>query len=396
MQFDTIYINNCTGRLDNTVLDATSCTPATVGTSDIFSTFPTLLPPGNHPRLLLNGPCLWFESWSDTSIKDEQDHIEFYLYEVLCVWQFNKRYNSPIGLIAQDCEIKEFDMIETWCLKHNKTFSIYTNEYGLLDGLEHTRYADWPIIHLDTFSLCYGYDPAEIKPLDQYTIAQPIQYRFNCFTYRWDQHRMLAAGMLREMGGNCVTHYHRTRATPVKWPYKQSTRYIRLLNTKNALDSRVPLTVEAHTILAVSQSDSAVPLNPHTLSTDRLEPYILSSFASVVCETNYEYPWAQLSEKTVNAARFETPFLLLAGPRSLELCRQWGLKTFDQWWDESYDQEVDPLKRFDLVFDIIERLQKMSLAELTEIKADMKQTLLHNRNLFRTGEIKKNLIKGYK
>ena len=107
MHFDSIYINNCTGKLNHTVVDATSITPVS-GTApdDITQNLPILLPPGNHPRFILNGPCLWLESWSDSTIKDEKDHIEFYLYEVLSVWQINQRYNSPIGIIAQDCSIK--------------------------------------------------------------------------------------------------------------------------------------------------------------------------------------------------------------------------------------------------------------------------------------------------
>ena len=156
----------------------------------------------------------------------------------------------------------------------------------------------------------------------------------------------------------------------------------------------MPLSVESHTIDAVdSEEFTHVPINDEPLLTDALEPFYLRSFCSVVCETNYEYPWGQISEKTINAARYETPFIIAGGPGSLELCRQWGLKTFNQYWSESYDSIIDPVERLDAILDIIIDLQKKSVEELTEIKAHMAPILLHNRNLFRTGEIKKNIVK---
>ena len=393
--FDTIYINNCTGELNHSVIDATSITPADdVGTSkDITLKLPKLLPPGDYTRFILNGPCLWFESWSDNNIKDLSQHIEFYLFEVLSVFRGETRYNAPGGTIDSACAILEFDMIDSWCADHGKTYSIYTNEYRMLDSLQSTRYAAWPIQCLDTFSLGYAYYKDEdFRPKYKDNIYLPIQYRFNCFTYRWDQHRMFASALLSQQDGNIVTHYHETAGAKLKWPFSMSKYSNRIINAKNALQHLVPLSLESHMTVA-TKPDQFLPTNPLVLEPNLLEPYYLKSFCSLVCETNYEYPWGQISEKTINAIRFETPFLLLAGPRSLELLQHWGLKTFNTWWDESYDQEIDPVKRMDAVIKIIDSIHRLSINDLTAIKQDMKSVLLHNRNLYRTGEIRKNQIK---
>ena len=130
------------------------------------------------------------------------------------------------------------------------------------------------------------------------------------------------------------------------------------------------------------------------LTTDSIEEYYLQSFASLVCETNYEYPWGQLSEKTINPIRFENAFILLAGPGSLELAKQWGFKTFSQWWDESYDTIIDPCQRMDAVLSVVDTITNYTFEELTEIKKEMAPTLLHNRNLTRTNEAKQNMMKG--
>ena len=47
----------------------------------------------------------------------------------------------------------------------------------------------------------------------------------------------------------------------------------------------------------------------------------------------------------------------------------------------------------DAVIKIIDSIHRLSINDLTAIKQDMKSVLLHNRNLYRTGEIRKNQIK---
>ena len=136
-----------------------------------------------------------------------------------------------------------------------------------------------------------------------------------------------------------------------------------------------------------------LPVTKEHLTTDSIEDYYLKSFASLVCETNYEYPWGQLSEKTINAIRFENAFILLAGPGSLEQAKSWGFKTFNQWWDESYDTIINPCQRMDAVLNIVDTILNYTYDELQEIKKQMAPTLLHNRNIIRTGELRQNIMK---
>ena len=392
-EFNQIYINNIAEEINNSVIDATSITPAdkSTGTLDITTTLQNLLLDHKNPYFILNGPCEWFESWSDSRVNLKGQTVDFFLYEVLSVWQNHSRYNCPAGVIEEDCVINEFDMIDKWCKQHECNYRILVNEYNMLEALKNTRYASWPIIHCDTFSLAYYISNKEPSPN---TFFKSIEYKLNCFTYRWDQHRMLACSFLLQYDdNNVITHYHETQGVTYKWPIRDSKYHDLLRNNKNALQFKVPLTVEQNTFEKFHPSEHILPITDNHLNAITLEEYYLKSFASLVCETNYEYPWGQISEKTINPIRFENPFILMAGPFSLAQLRSWGFKTFGRWWDESYDTEVHPVKRMDKVFDIVAKIQSYSFSELTSMKLDMKKVLLHNRNLIRTGELPKNIMK---
>lgn len=401
MQFNTIYINNINKEIDQSIVDAIS-TYSKFNISETSGSIPTvdveLQSLGiNNPYIILNGPCEWFESWSDSRINfDANTEVYFFLYEVLSVWHNHSRYNCPEGVIDKDCSINEFDMIKAWCDKHNCKFKIFTNEYQMKDALRKTQYANWAICPLDTFSLGYchlnkkttGWSPTEFK------------YKVACFTYRWDQHRHHAVSFLYNTFGNdaIITHYHETSDVAYKYSFKKSKHWQTLVNGRNALVNVVPLSVEKGPIKAVNMREYINPAidqinNIGENTSDNIEDYYFNSFVTLACETNYEYPWGQISEKVLDPMKQGSAILLLAGPGSLQLLKHWGLKTFNNFWNEDYDNEIDPIKRMDKVFDILTDIKKQSKKELQQIKKHMQPILVHNRNHIRTGAIRKEITK---
>lgn len=398
MQFNTIYINNISKELDQHIVDATSTTSTfdALTAGSIPSVDESLQSIGiNNPYIILNGPCHWFESWSDSRVNLQDQTVYFFLYEVLSVWQNHSRYDCPEGIIEEDCTIKEFDMIQKWCKKHNCKFKIFTNEYRMLDALQNTRYANWAIYPLDTFSL--GYCHLNRKSWDG--LDMDINHKLNCFTYRWDQHRNLAVSFIhRHFVDEPITHYHSTTDVLYKYPFKHSKHWKDIINGRNALDRLIPLSVESGPLQKVSMKDYINPAidTINSISdnqADGVKDYYSKSFVTLACETNYEYPWGQISEKVLDPMKQGSAVLLLAGPHSLELLKYWGLKTFSEFWDESYDEELDPIKRMDKVFDILLDIKDQSIKELIKIREHMKPILIHNRNHIRTGAIRKNMTK---
>jgi hypothetical protein len=75
----------------------------------------------------------------------------------------------------------------------------------------------------------------------------------------------------------------------------------------------------------------------------------------VVLETNvYECGW--WTEKTAKCLVSGKPFILLGTPGQLLELRRLGFKTFDPWINESYDNEPNADKRFDMIKDEIRRI----------------------------------------
>ena len=104
------------------------------------------------------------------------------------------------------------------------------------------------------------------------------------------------------------------------------------------------------------------------------------SFCSVITETFYSKPITALTEKTINAIANFHPFILVAPPHTLEHLKSLGFKTFEKYWDESYDQEENHEKRLIKIFQLINEISKKSIDELTDLHHELSPILEHNYN----------------
>jgi hypothetical protein len=98
----------------------------------------------------------------------------------------------------------------------------------------------------------------------------------------------------------------------------------------------------------------------------------------VITEARFAYPMGQFSEKTLNAIKSFRPFILVAPPRTLEYMQSYGIQTFDEFWDESYDQEENHESRLIKIFRIIDYIDSFSIDELKELYIKMLPILEHN------------------
>jgi len=104
-----------------------------------------------------------------------------------------------------------------------------------------------------------------------------------------------------------------------------------------------------------------------------------------------------ISEKTFKPIAFLQPFFVFGQPGTLSYLHQQGYKTFDQWWDESYDRVDDPGAKFNMLTALYKKLSKTSHSELADILYHMWPTLEHNyytyQNHVRLGNSYNNLLK---
>ena len=113
---------------------------------------------------------------------------------------------------------------------------------------------------------------------------------------------------------------------------------------------------------------------------------LMSSFLHVVTETCFWEGKTHLTEKIFKPIVARQPFVLLGSTFNLRYLRSYGFKTFDSWWDESYDVVIDPIARLQAVVKIVQEISSMSNADLESMLLGMQNVLEHNYNLFYSRE----------
>lgn len=101
-------------------------------------------------------------------------------------------------------------------------------------------------------------------------------------------------------------------------------------------------------------------------------------FLWVSNETHMDNKLTLFSEKTIRPMLYMNPFVINGDAHTLAYLKSLGFRTFDEFWDESYDTITDQSRRQDKIISIIKDLRDENLEELYN---KMKPTLEHNRNL---------------
>jgi len=109
--------------------------------------------------------------------------------------------------------------------------------------------------------------------------------------------------------------------------------------------------------------------------------YQYSSFCNIVTESIFMDKIIHITEKTDKCFSAGQPFILVAGPNYLKKLKELGFKTFDRWWDESYDIETDNEKRLDLIKNTISMIGGWSYKKCSEVYEDMIPILKHNMKI---------------
>lgn len=88
-----------------------------------------------------------------------------------------------------------------------------------------------------------------------------------------------------------------------------------------------------------------------------------------------------LTEKTFKPIMLYMPFVIIGNYKTLESLKKMGYKTFDHWWDESYDIEPNPGKRLTKVFDTLKHIATFTPNDMNTMLLDMKDVLEHNKRV---------------
>jgi hypothetical protein len=99
-------------------------------------------------------------------------------------------------------------------------------------------------------------------------------------------------------------------------------------------------------------------------------------FKETFCNIVYEAYWFEktvfFTEKINKCFLAAQPFIVLSCPRYLFYLKKIGFKTFDKWWDESYD----------LIYDDRDRITEIKKLVL-EVYTEMIPILKHNQSILK-------------
>jgi hypothetical protein len=314
--------------------------------------------------------------------------------------------------------IKSLDVIidDVFRLQHNKNY-IGMDTWSIEKDIKNTQFIEIEIVkelldkiklskvkvyHCENIPTEYKkYFPFKINYIDLY-LSYWVMSRFNrinlkhnldfnykvsCLNNRKDYHRHYIAALLYDNKDALITHNegfddiiddlincNGLSLDGFEEPFKSELyKKIKKLNKDGYyyIDSEGVIKNKKH-------NDEIMPRELQ--HSNILYNVIENSFLNIVTETRYDSPFQYISEKTLKPIIAKRPFVLLSSPGTLGLLKSLGFKTFDDWWDESYDQEEDHYKRFEMVYDISQDILSKDDETLKKYLREMRKTLDFNYN----------------
>jgi hypothetical protein len=217
-----------------------------------------------------------------------------------------------------------------------------------------------------------------IKLSDPY-IPRKRNKKFLCFNRRYNEHRLLV--YLDFFKRNLLSDTFMSMANVQPESGKSFIE-----NAKHFIDLHKPFNFTMEDVY-----DSSVHL-PLTLDTSNFSKYPMesgidevlhfyqNSYINIVTETYFFNNIRHITEKTYKPIAFMQPFIIFAAPGTLQHLRDLGFKTFDKFWDESYDNELDHEKRFLKIMSVIESISKWPETRLIELTYAVKDIVEYNKN----------------
>jgi hypothetical protein len=183
---------------------------------------------------------------------------------------------------------------------------------------------------------------------------EELEYNFKkkicCLNRRFDEHRYLACAVLSNYRDAYYTQQYsladtemfRLKVDALSDPIQTKVLdgFKNLKKASRIVDRSIP--VETIDKFEYSSVYAMHDLNSKTKY----------AFCSLVTESRFYSDFPNFSEKTLRAIYCGRPFLLLAPPGTLKLLQELGIKTFSDFWDESYDDIQDHTLRFQRVMEI--------------------------------------------
>ena len=322
--------------------------------------------------------------------------------------EYNNIKHSLVGFESTSNNLEnmycfEFEKIQEFIERNNLTnVTIYTGDYNLSKYFSNL----YPRLTFKTQDIClvsfFKESISQFTSYEYITDQTPanensIEYKFWCGTRRSEGYRHLVVAYLLERSSLCSYQFKvedspfrifdidKNRTTPL-WGELQNYLWFDLSLWEEKYPDIYKKILEGNEIIKLSPSQS-IDRNIEDSVSPEWYPvpieYYKKCFCAVVTEARYALPTGNLSEKTLNAIKCFRPFILVASPYTLEYLKHYGVKTFSQFWDESYDREENHEQRLIKIFEVIDYIDSFTVDELKTLYSKMTPILEHNYQIIK-------------
>lgn len=340
-----------------------------------------------------------------------KEGLHIYLYEPLSSYHVDiadhnmgfysefKHNITPIELGAE-----ELDSISEYASRNKLTnVTVHTGDYDVAEW--YTRYDNLKLVCDDLFLRTQN----KIMNISEVPNNQFIR-SFICLNWRFTKHRQLiatflASKLLSGHMGSLSWYFKADIETLSKdlffdmdeWKIKHPEHYQKLKRGCEVIKARGPFIVDKKDATPTIVDDPLrMNMYPNVVGyesgenpalfnrmSNNLSDHYFEAFVDIVNETRFAQPTANFSEKVFQPMQYLRPFVVVAPPKTLEYIRSMGFKTFNDFWDESYDNELDHGERLAKIFDLIDHILAMSNEEQRQLYEQMIPVLTHNLNRYK-------------
>lgn len=264
----------------------------------------------------------------------------------------------------------------TNCGNGKEVYENYCQRHNIIPEIQ-VEYL--PVFRIDKTDIKHAVDK---YLLEGYTPG-PKEKTFLCFNRRYSDHRVLFFIMMVKK--KLIDKFYISMAASqpeANRTFKTNAEY--LIYRHNTYGITKDDIVECESLLPLILDNTNFNNYPMETTLTPVEKFYKNSLINIINETYFFNNIIHITEKTYKPIAFLQPFILLGAAGSLQHIRNMGFKTFNNFWDESYDTEIDDITRFNKIINIVEQISNWSDEEKIKFSYSVKEIIEYNLNQLNT------------
>lgn len=260
----------------------------------------------------------------------------------------------------------------TGCMNANVLYDKWLENKGITDPRQKMNLISFPVSQ-DALAIYFtSYNPK----VPDYDVEKIPEKLFLSWNRRFRDHRIAIALGLDKLGLVDRSYMSMGRTDPENVNITLQSMFNQYYladfqittNDIQNFENKLPLVLDGETD-TVKMCQDFYDENRH---------YYQNSLVSLITETNYNASEVTLTEKSFKPSKEKHPFIIVGAPGAIKAFRDMGFKTFNEFWDENYDNIPDPRQRMAAILNVLKFIGSWNDDQIKEFRRKVKPILDHN------------------